>query len=242
MRYCFDIDNTICFTRGSDYHNSVPRLDIIKKINQLYDGGHHIIFMTARGASSGIDWEDHTIAQLSGWNVRYHELICNKKPNADLFIDDKAVNIEDWNGSPGLKGIVCGAFDLMHPGYIRLFDFCKSHCAHLTVALHEDPAIERENKSHPVFTLAERKEILLSLRQVDNVVFYKNEKDLLALLGSGAYDVRFLGSDYRDNENRITGKDEMPIIYHDRVHDWSYSKVCSIVYENYKRRQEGLQF
>ena len=37
------------------------------------------------------------------------------------------------------KGIIAGAFDVIHPGYIRMFKDAKTHCNHLTVALHEDP-------------------------------------------------------------------------------------------------------
>ena len=43
------------------------------------------------------------------------------KPNADIFIDDKGVNVLDWknNKCPTKKGIA-GAFDIIHPGYIKM--------------------------------------------------------------------------------------------------------------------------
>ena len=44
MNYCFDIDGTIC-TTGCDYNDSVPYVDVIDKINNLYDDGHHIEFL-----------------------------------------------------------------------------------------------------------------------------------------------------------------------------------------------------
>ena len=50
MRYCVDIDNTICTpTVGRDYSKAEPwpaRIDII---NKLYDDGHNITYFTARG-------------------------------------------------------------------------------------------------------------------------------------------------------------------------------------------------
>ena len=48
--------------------------------------------MTARGCVSGKDWSEFTVKQLADWGIEYHELIMNKKPHADIFIDDKAIN------------------------------------------------------------------------------------------------------------------------------------------------------
>jgi histidinol phosphatase-like enzyme len=104
MIYCFDIDGTICSSvKNSDYASAIPYEDVIKKINYLYDKGNKIIFMTARGSVSKKDWTEFTERQLSSWGVKYHELITNKKPHADFFIDDKAINVEDWRRSFGDK-------------------------------------------------------------------------------------------------------------------------------------------
>ena len=49
MRYCIDIDGTICTpTVGRDYHKAEPWSDRIKVLNKLYDEGNHIIYFTAR--------------------------------------------------------------------------------------------------------------------------------------------------------------------------------------------------
>ena len=95
MIYCFDIDGTLCSTTGSDYKNSIPRKDIISRVNQLYERGHTIKIFTGRGATSGIDWREFTEEQLRSWGVKYHELIMGK-PEADIFIDDRAINVKDW--------------------------------------------------------------------------------------------------------------------------------------------------
>jgi len=97
MRYCFDIDGTICDTPDGKYHLSTPKQDVIDRINQLHDEGHYIIFQTARGSKSGIDWNEITVSQLDDWGVKYDWLMpMFSKPDADIFIDDKGVNIEDW--------------------------------------------------------------------------------------------------------------------------------------------------
>jgi hypothetical protein len=61
----------------------------------LYDEGHTIVYWTARGTLSGIDYYDLTKSQLDKFGVKYHELKL-KKPYYDLFIDDRNVNSEEY--------------------------------------------------------------------------------------------------------------------------------------------------
>ena len=90
-----DIDNTICITNNTDYINAIPIYNKIQKINSLYDIGHTIVYWTARGAVSKIDYRILTENQLKQWGVKYHNLVLDK-PNYDIFIDDKSIsNIDD---------------------------------------------------------------------------------------------------------------------------------------------------
>ena len=68
---------------------------IVNKINDLYDKGNTIVYWTARGGTTGIDWTELTNQQLKDWGVKCHELRLGK-PYYDLFIDDKNMNVEDW--------------------------------------------------------------------------------------------------------------------------------------------------
>ena len=56
-----DIDETICshfdISQGPrDYSKASPILNRIEKINKLYDKGHTIVYWTARGTVTGLDW------------------------------------------------------------------------------------------------------------------------------------------------------------------------------------------
>lgn len=93
--YIVDIDNTICISENSDYNNSKPIFDRIEKINNLYEQGNKVIYWTARGGNSGIDWSDKTHSQLAAWGCKYDEIRMNK-PVYDLWIDDKAINSEEY--------------------------------------------------------------------------------------------------------------------------------------------------
>ena len=95
MIYCFDIDGTLCTKTDGDYPNARPFPERIAAVNALQDAGHVIKLFTARGSTTGIDWRAVTEEQMKEWNVQYDELILGK-PEADLYIDDRCVNAEDW--------------------------------------------------------------------------------------------------------------------------------------------------
>jgi hypothetical protein len=51
--------------------------------------------MTVRGAYSGKNWDDFTVNQLESWDVKYHTINMGK-PHYDVWIDDKAINANDF--------------------------------------------------------------------------------------------------------------------------------------------------
>lgn len=90
-----DIDETICYTPSSrEYINAEPILENITKINRLYDEGNTIVYWTARGSRTQINWYELTKKQLKEWGAKYNELRVDK-PFYDLFIDDKLLHIDD---------------------------------------------------------------------------------------------------------------------------------------------------
>jgi phosphatidate phosphatase PAH1 len=107
MKYVVDIDGTICdkpeCREDCDYHASIPKLDRIAKINKLYDEGHQIIYLTARGMgrhSNNADlakarFYELTELQLRLWGCKYHELFLGK-PSGDFYIDDKGINSDEF--------------------------------------------------------------------------------------------------------------------------------------------------
>ena len=120
-------------------------------------------------------------------------------------------------------GVIAGNFDVIHPGYIHLFNECKEFCTELIILLHEDPSIERPEKLKPILNLDERKMILSSLTQVDQIIPYKLEVDLYQLLSNLDIDIRFLGDDYKNKP--FTGDDlNIPIHFLDRSHGWSTTR------------------
>lgn len=91
-----DIDETICYSpEDRDYNLSKPYYDRIDKINSLYDSGHEIIYWTARGRLTNIDWYDVTKEQLKKWGAKHHKLDVKTKPFYDILICDKTISSID---------------------------------------------------------------------------------------------------------------------------------------------------
>tara|TARA_Y100000768_G_C23914683_1_gene651772 strand:- start:2 stop:361 length:360 start_codon:yes stop_codon:yes gene_type:complete len=109
---CFDIDNTICNTKGSDYKKSKPILKNIKFINYLYQKGFKIKIFTARYMGRNNDNQNKakkmakkiTLQQLKKWNLKYHRIYFGK-PSSDLYIDDKNLNFSK-NWSKKVKNLI----------------------------------------------------------------------------------------------------------------------------------------
>lgn len=101
----FDIDDTLCTNvRKISYANCEPKQDVIDKINYLHDVlGIKIILHTSRGMMSCNGNLEKIIEKnkdvlenwLSKYDVHYDEIIFGK-PIADLYIDDKAMNVNDF--------------------------------------------------------------------------------------------------------------------------------------------------
>ena len=128
-------------------------------------------------------------------------------------------------------GIIAGSFDVIHPGYIYMFEFIKENCDFLIVALPKDPSIDRSEKLKPILSVSEREKILSSLIFVDKVITYQTEIELESILKSNIINVRFLGDDYI-NKN-YTGKYlNIPVIFINRDHGWSTTKFKNKIAES----------
>ena len=227
MKYCFDLDETICATPSSrSYYDAVPYVRVIQKINELYNQGNEITIFTARGSTSGIDYRELITTQLSDWGVKFHKLIDKGKPSYDLFVDDKAMGASVWREKEGIRiiGFVASCFDMLHAGHCLYLQEARSVCDYLIAALQEDPTIDRPHKNKPIQSLKERDIQLRSNRYVDEIITYKTEKDLEEVLQKIRPDIRILGSDAKGYS--ITGQEYCKnIYYHNRDHNFSSTEL-----------------
>ena len=112
-----DIDDCISSTTNRDWENAKPNLSLIQKLNNLYDQGWEIWYVTARGNLScktrkqaEIKYAPIILKWFKKHNVKYTGLSFNKIL-ASYYIDDKAILPDDFINLKieTLKGGLSGA-------------------------------------------------------------------------------------------------------------------------------------
>ena len=106
MRIAIDLDGTICPIKQphQSYTELEPLPGAVGRIHDLRIAGHYIIILTARNMATcesnlgkvmknigkiTLDW-------LEKYNVEYDEIYFGK-PNAEVYLDDRAVRFVSWN-------------------------------------------------------------------------------------------------------------------------------------------------
>ncbi len=130
-----------------------------------------------------------------------------------------------------IVGITAGSFDLLHPGYIRLFADAKNQCDYLIVALQTDPTVDRDWKNKPIQSLNDRKEILSAIKFIDEIKVYTTEEELVTLLKEVEPHIRIIGSDHRGCGGYTGDHLGIPIHWHERSHDYSTSNLRDRIVE-----------
>jgi CMP-N-acetylneuraminic acid synthetase len=94
LTVCFDIDGIIAYkTQDNDYSKAIPNYNVINIVNKIYDMGHNVVIFTARGSATKIDWSEETKMQLTNWGLKFSKLRFGK-PYADIYIDDRFLNLK----------------------------------------------------------------------------------------------------------------------------------------------------
>ena len=98
-------------------------------------------------------------------------------------------------------GYIMGVFDLFHIGHLNLIRRAKERCEYLRIGVLSDELVFMQKKKYPIIPLEERKEILMAMRDVDEVITV--DDPLLSKVAewhAHPYDCLFSGSDYEGNE------------------------------------------
>ncbi|RTL06188.1 hypothetical protein EKK58_06110 [Candidatus Dependentiae bacterium] len=91
---CVDMDGTLC--EGEYWHvggeaDPLPNQEMIDIVNDLYIRGGHIIIWTARTPDAYAFTQNWAIKH----GVKHHGISMQRKSGADLYIDDKCLNVDD---------------------------------------------------------------------------------------------------------------------------------------------------
>ena len=126
-------------------------------------------------------------------------------------------------------GLTASAFDLLHSGHVAMLQEAKGVCDYLIAALHVDPSLERSVKNKPIQSIERYTQ--LSAINMDEIIPYETENDLLDILQLHRVDVRIIGEEYRTKP--FTGKGmKIAVHYNARRHDFSSSDLRRRIKEN----------
>lgn len=119
---------------------------------------------------------------------------------------------------------VNGAFDVLHIGHIRLLARAKTF-GHVTVGIDSDARIKHmKGPERPYNTAEERKEMLMALKYVDEVVVFNDEEELIECIKERSPKYMVIGSDYA-NKIIIGSQFIDHIIFFDRIYDKSTTSI-----------------
>ena len=141
-------------------------------------------------------------------------------------------------------GFNCSSFDLFHAGHVTMLKMEKEVCDYLKIALQVDPSIDRPGiKNKPVQSVYERYIQLQGCKYVDEILVYETEADLLNLIQTQTFHIRFLSEEYRHIE--VTGKqycidNGVEIYYHLRRHQYSSTEIRNRVYNLEQQKREDV--
>ncbi len=93
-------------------------------------------------------------------------------------------------------GYAAGAYDLFHVGHLNILRHAKSRCDHLIAGVVSDELCEARKGSRPVIPLAERLEIVRSIRFVDEAVA-ETLVDKMDMWKKLKFNVFFKGNDWQ---------------------------------------------
>ena len=123
------------------------------------------------------------------------------------------------------KVFINGCFDVLHVGHIRLFEFAKIFGDKVIVGIDSDNRVkELKGDSRPINSQEDRKEMLLSLKNVDNVCIFNDKIELENLVFDISPDYMIVGEEYKSKE--VIGSDfAKKLIFFNKVNGYSTTKI-----------------
>ena len=118
-----------------------------------------------------------------------------------------------------------GCFDILHVGHMRLFKYAKSLGDYLTVGIDSDKRVKKlKGPSRPINNENTRKEMLLSVKWIDNVVVFDDESELDFLVSKLA-DSMVVGSDYIEKD--VIGSSHCDVLFFEKILDFSTTRTIN---------------
>lgn len=120
-----------------------------------------------------------------------------------------------------------GCFDILHIGHIELFKYARSLGSKLFVGIDSDRRI-KNNKGHsrPINNESDRKNILHSIKYIDDVFVFDSDHELSSTIKSLNVDIIVVGDDYK--HKLVIGSDLVKqTLFFSKIPNVSTSKIIA---------------
>ena len=115
-----------------------------------------------------------------------------------------------------------GCFDIIHPGHLKLLEYCKS-IGKVIVGLNSDESVRRlKGDKRPILNQDDRKYILESCKFVDEVIIF-NESTPYDLITKIKPDIIVKGGDWKVEE--VAGHDLAKVLIYKYIDGYSTTKI-----------------
>ena len=135
-----------------------------------------------------------------------------------------------------------GCFDLIHSGHVYLFREAKEIGDILIVAVNDDASVKKnKGQSRPIFSLAERLEILEAIGFIDYLVAF-SEKTPQKIISALLPDFLVKGEDWKPDE--IVGRKEVEdaggrVVFIPYLEGQSTSQILSKIFRSSLKTKKG---
>lgn len=120
-----------------------------------------------------------------------------------------------------------GCFDILHIGHIKLLEYAKSLGDYLIVGLNSDLSVKKnKGDDRPINNQNDRKELLMSLKWVDEVVIF-NEETPIELIKQIKPDIIVKGGDYKEKD--VVGYGFSRIVIFNYIDGYSTTKTIKSI-------------
>jgi D-beta-D-heptose 7-phosphate kinase/D-beta-D-heptose 1-phosphate adenosyltransferase len=108
-----------------------------------------------------------------------------------------------------MKIWINGSFDILHYGHFKLIEYASRLGTYITIGIDSDTRIRSLKGNHrPYHTEQERKFNLFSIKNVNKVIVFNTEDELIWNIQNEKPDIMVIGSDYMDKP--IIGREFVP--------------------------------
>ena len=118
-----------------------------------------------------------------------------------------------------------GCYDVLHEGHIRLFEYARSLGDALIVGIDSDRRVrELKGDSRPINNERDRREVLLSNRNIEDVVIFDSPEELCNLIKDKEIHTMVVGDDYK-NRRVVGSQHAKSVVFFEKISGFSTTNI-----------------